>query len=405
MMDQSYLCKAARCVAAALCLLAATACDDDIPSDERFYGDYLDLTVWGGGPANCYVVDTPGLYAFRAEAPGEGPAEQGTRLSPPPPRYAKLLWETERGLVTDVSMSADGMVLFNHPQNRFGNALVAVVDGDDTVLWSWHIWMPAEPLQSIPSAQGYELMHLNLGAINSIPGDVGSYGMFYQWGRKDPFPAAATLTGDISTTHAPLTGEAGAAVAVTTVPVSTGGTVGYAVAHPTVYISGETDWLVEPSDDLWGNPQGDYRDEGNAYPNKGVKSVYDPCPAGWRVPPADVFRNFTSSGGYAWILEDFALADRNGDGGITPDDWLYGWLFRCDAEHAAYFPASGRWYGAYGMLYGSVAGLWGNYWGNCPNEAAAFCVLAFQNTSEMTTVSPAASASRADGFAVRCIRE
>ena len=166
----------------------------------------------------------------------------------------------------------------------------------------------------------------------------------------------------------------------------------------------QTDWLAVSDDALWGNPYGNERDTENNYPNKGEKSQYDPCPAGWRVPPADVFRSFTSSGGYAWVVDDFDVADMNGDGTVDEKDWNYGWLFNV-ASGSNYFSAGGRYYGAYGMLYGSVVGLYGNYWGNCPYNQYGFSVLAFQNSAQGITCSPAAAGSRSDGFAIRCIAD
>ena len=80
-----------------------------------------------------------------------------------------------------------------------------------------------------------------------------------------------------------------------------------------------------------------------------------------------------------------------------------------DGGKSLFFPAAARYYGIYGMLYGSVSGIWGNYWGNAAAQASygnpgvAFCVLSFDK-SQMT-VSPAATAARADGMSVRCIKE
>ncbi len=37
---------------------------------------------------------------------------------------------------------------------------------------------------------GYTLMDRNIGALNKTPGDRDSFGLAYQWGRKDPFPGS-----------------------------------------------------------------------------------------------------------------------------------------------------------------------------------------------------------------------
>ena len=80
--------------------------------------------------------------------------------------------------------------------------MIAVKDG--AILWSWHIWYPEAEVAGLNSKTGYEVMNMNLGAMHNTPGDVGSYGLLYQWGRKDPFPAAPTLTGTTATVGAPI---------------------------------------------------------------------------------------------------------------------------------------------------------------------------------------------------------
>lgn len=51
-----------------------------------------------------------------------------------------------------------------------------------------------------------------------------------------------------------------------------------------------SDWIDTPQDDLWGNP---YSDE---IGDTGHKSIYDPCPPGYRVPHRYVGTPFTVDG-------------------------------------------------------------------------------------------------------------
>lgn len=196
----------------------------------------------------------------------------------------------------------------------------------------------------------------------------------------------------------------------------------FAIANPTVCLSNyaqfntSRDWLQADmsNDALWGNPKGAERNETNDFLNKGAKSFYDPCPVGWRVPPADVFRNFTASGGYAWVIDDFDIADISGDGAKSLADYDYGWTFNLSDSASSYFPAAARFDGSYAMLMGSMSGLWGSYWGNAPYpgdmfQGGAYSVLSFQIKdtagNEMITTSPAGGGARADAYSVRCIRE
>ncbi len=372
------------------------------------------------GTANCYLLSEPGVYSFDATVRGNGAETEG--LAKPAalaPAGAKLVWETEKGLVSAVSY-ADGKISFTSSGNP-GNALIAALDADGNIIWSWHIWYPEDEVLTYGLKSGYRAMNMDLGALAaefSTDSDVKPYGMLYQWGRKDPFPPAPTRTGDTQTVGAPLYDADGQQVSIdhTSWTSSDENTLEFAIANPTVCVASgalaatSQDWLAESVDGLWGNPLGSVRDRAtNTYPNKGAKSYYDPCPVGYRVPPADVFSTFTTSGGYAWTIDSFDVADADGDGDVDANDFDCGWRFNVTSGNSLFFPAASRYYGAYGMLMGSMSGLWGNYWGNAAAEASygkpgvAFCVLSFAKSP--MTVSPAATAARAEGMAVRCIKE
>ncbi len=370
------------------------------------------------GTANCYIVTAAGEYCLDATVRGNGATTDG--LDAPAAVEgvsAGIVWQSATSLVDGVELS-EGMLYFNIA--GAGNAVLAVYDEAGTILWSWHIWYPETEVETLHSQNGYEVMNMNLGAMNCTVADAGSYGMLYQWGRKDPFPAAATLTGDTSTVGATIYDADNNETSITNSSWYdvTDNTLEYAIAHPTVCLSNyaqystSRDWLQSDSsnDALWGNPLGNEKDDDNNFSNKGVKSFYDPCPVGYRVPPADVFINFTTSGGYAWSIEDFDVYDMNGDGTVDTNDYSYGWIFNLDEGVTSYFPAAARFDGSYAMLYGSVSGLWGSYWGNCPYASSyagglAFSVLSFQNASGTVSVSPNGGGSRADAYSVRCIKE
>ena len=66
-----------------------------------------------------------------------------------------------------------------------GNALVALMQ-DGKVVWSWHVWVTDAP-QTMTYGNGTVFMDRNLGAAGTTAGGTDAYGMYYQWGRKDPF--------------------------------------------------------------------------------------------------------------------------------------------------------------------------------------------------------------------------
>ncbi len=381
----------------------------------------VDLSAGGASCSNCYLIGEAGKYSFDATVKGNGKASEGLEApSTLSPQDAKLVWQTSEGMIENISCK-DGSIYFE-ASGKNGNALLAALDGDGTIIWSWHIWFPEQAPSTLTTKSGYEIMDMNLGAMKAefeSEDDVKPYGMLYQWGRKDPFPAAPTRYGDTQTTGATLYDAEGNAIAIGSSSMASlaDNTIEFATANPTVCISNmaqyytSRDWLEasQSNDALWGNPAGNDRDENNDYPNKGSKSYYDPCPQGYRVPPADVFRTFTTSGGYTENLADTDIYDMNSDGTVDESDYNCGWIFNMESGHS-FFPAAARYDGSYAMLYGSVSGLWGNYWSNAPTtisgtEGLGFSCLSFSRAAYGFTVSPTAGGAKADAYSVRCIKE
>lgn len=401
-----------------LVALAVACSDNDSPGDNDAKDSITDLSA--DEMANCYVVRSVGSFKFKAD----NRFNLGAGLPVPPeihPDSAVLVWQSVPGSISSVEFesASDIPYIYFNVAKAEGNALIAALqDGD--IVWSWHIWMPLQEIEGIPTSTGYDVMNMNLGALNNLPGDASSYGMLYQWGRKDPFPTAATLTGDTQTVSAPLYDIDGKTVVISNSSwfSDTDNTLEYSIANPTVCLSNYShysvsrDWLTNGDDALWGNPNGFDPTGDNKYPSSGRKTCYDPSPAGWRVAPADAFLNLTSSGGYAWEYEDFNIADINGDGKVDINDYIYGWHFLVSDTTPLYFPAAARFDGQYAMLMGSMSGLWGSYWSNSPYPGiagGAFSCLSFQskgyNGEDWVTVSPAGGASKADAFSVRCVRD
>ena len=115
------------------------------------------------------------------------------------------------------------------------------------------------------------MMDRNLGATSATPGDVGALGLLYQWGRKDPFLGSSSISSDI---EAKSTGTWPSAVSSD----SSNGTIAYATANPTTFITRNNsnyDWYYTGSGT---------NDNTRWTTSAATKSIYDPCPAGWRVP-------------------------------------------------------------------------------------------------------------------------
>jgi hypothetical protein len=144
-----------------------------------------------------------------------------------------------------------------------------------TVVWSWHIWCtdtPRERTHTNPDQLQFTVLDRNLGATSADPADgEATYGMYYQWGRKDPFDRAAATTGmATNSSHA----------------------FAFAIRYPQRAYSedgnAEGNWYGSLNNYLWGNP--DYGK--NRYLKDLIKTIYDPCPVGYMVPPANAFLIF-----------------------------------------------------------------------------------------------------------------
>ena len=364
--------------------------------------------------ANSYLVEEAGAYVFAPFKGNSGVAVENIA-------GVGLLWQDAPGLITEAGL-VDGKVRFVVADGVYGNAVVYAygAGGNEEILWSWHVWVPEQQVESLPMITGFNVMNMNLGATTAAAADVNAFGLCYQWGRKDPFTGSPTLSGTTATLAKPIyniDGEEGEFDAVMT-PQS----VEFAIANPGTFISpygvDYADWCSTSDDALWGNPDGNYRESGSLkYYNLGEKSMYDPCPAGWRVPPIMAFSKFTSTG--AAVIGNYAstaVADRNGDGVVDTNDYNCGYYMTLSGTTTTFFPAASRWYGAYAALYGSVVGHSGVYWSNSVYKSSiASQAESKQATACLNFMSPAyagtcfvsanAGGARADASPVRCVAD
>ena len=153
-------------------------------------------------------------------------------------------------------------------------------------------------------------MNRNLGALandNSTTDKIlASYGLYYQWGRKDPFIGPNTYQGSEGSGASMYSGSGSRVYLKMSESSAETGTMEYAIRNPLVFITGvadtDNDWLWSGrSDQLW-----------SADDNVADKSVNDPCPYGWRVAPSGAFDNLAIVGTpavgdeakYGWTLTD-----------------------------------------------------------------------------------------------------
>lgn len=161
----------------------------------------------------------------------------------------------------------------NYALKYKGNVKIAAYNAQDEIVWSWHIWITDKP-QNQGYQNGTVAMDRNLGAVTASPVSPGSgyvnamtvwAGLFYQWGRKDAI-FRRTVDDVYDTDEFPLS------IKEQSVPVA------YAHQHPSTYFYDPTGnhWTTdtEVNDHFWGYIS-DREDI--------VKTLYDPCPPGYRV--------------------------------------------------------------------------------------------------------------------------
>lgn len=267
----------------------------DSPGKLSRIRDGVDLAQ-DGETANCYVVSKAGSYKFPLVM-GNDPEHTLSDIS-----KVTVLWETDNtsstqrvgSIVRDISCNSN-YVYFNTPSTlKNGNAVIAAwrrVEGKDTIVWSWHIWVckdydPEASAQTL-KRKSKPMLDRNLGALSSSATSPLSNGFFYQWGRKDPFPGAiesyVAADGGAGTYMSTTAGALKLEPAVNSTRTVT---VDYAIAHPDVFIT-STDgyWLPASINVLWGV---DSKYQDGKITERVYKSLYDPCPPGWKVPRARV---------------------------------------------------------------------------------------------------------------------
>ena len=276
--------------------------------DERKFKNLSPWNITDGRfeTANCYLIDTRedmdsggnplyDGYFFNAMQAGNGEEgrltitnrdlypSDGVRLEPV---SASILFQTQLNTVRNVEL-IDGHVRFVLNELCYdtddplqANAVIAVHDSEGNILWSWLIWVTQEAKDI--QFNGFSMLNMNLGANTAKPASDGNplptYGLYYQWGRKDPSPRPPSYDFDMRSMETiPFFGPNGEPVNYVSEFSSDENTIEDSARNPLLImdqnIQGPNyayDWLYYEIDQLWGG--------------KSVKTIYDPCPYGYKVP-------------------------------------------------------------------------------------------------------------------------
>ena len=349
-----------------------------------------DLSV--AGTANCYVVSAPGTYVFNARVRGNG-AGEGVGFEPAiemaDGMTADWLWTDSEGLVSGVALDTTSGDIFLTVGEGRGNALVALMQ-DGKVVWSWHVWVTDAP-QTMTYGNGTVFMDRNLGAAGTTAGGTDAYGMYYQWGRKDPFPGDHDFRRSNSTdynyfeskpiydasgtllTERSATGGTGIRSVKTDTDLTRTGLAKSILEPMTVLLGAEgySDWYcsskpteIKKCDTLWCGTRG--------------KTPFDPCPEGWRVP-----------------------ANKN-------DKFIWNGLENATTDYSALgvFPYAGFRYRAGGGCLKN-SGFGASIWSGTPPTGIgnAHELSIYISPSEKRPIIKSDVSCRSDGQSIRCVKD
>ena len=263
---------------------------------------------------------------------------------------AELLWQDQPNLVQDIQLQSDKQYIVFHVSQASiheGNAVIALkASATGDIVWSWHIWVyGGNDLRSInvknnqaksggrPGQDNFDFLSENLGSCYdgevigypeskvwvkisndrqtnvikitrlSGPSTSSNYNNpYYQWGRKDPmlpsdgtasnqnkfwYDNAGTSSNNLPTAPWPSDGDAAGA----------NEEIANTIKNPQTFNKSAS--MDDRYYNLWDTKCNEICDEDNIYQARFesvTKSVYDPCPPGFCLPPNGAFTGFTITG-------------------------------------------------------------------------------------------------------------
>ena len=237
----------------------------------------VDLTA---EPSNCYAISQKDTrYTIDVTHKGES----SERISP---AKVDVIWQTstylldfdgfdpESGTYTfyigseDIIDDNDEVIGNRMPK---GNAVIGAFDEAGELIWSWHIWLTDADVEAMAiTTSAGDIMDRNIGAYTNSNGSTDtelvydSYGLYYQWGRKDPFLRPRDYKFTNNRDELAYTGSGASKLfRYVTAEMVEGevrsnpfGTMEYAIADPFTFILGtadnDYDWRYDEHDaSLW----------------------------------------------------------------------------------------------------------------------------------------------------------
>ncbi len=352
---------------------------------------------------------------------------------------ANVLWQDNAEVIKDVELvgntsssaytaSTVRYVQFTVDEETIcQNNAVITVENANGILWSWHIWVTNDPAvleNAIPVKNQTDYTYdffpvtclgwveprmyleredvtltlrqkdsgLETTVVVKQPGaEKDTDGTHYQWGRKDPFPNR-----DLSSSPALAQGTI-----LTT--ASTNGSFAQSIKQPNYFYTNSTtpwNWWKEVTNqtyyNLWMGKTATIVSSSVVHDKDDVrKTVYDPCPPGYMVPPSAAYTGFTKAGEN---ISDMSLANI-----VSVDDmdtkrgfefYTQGWK----TGPTIYFHKSSYHHYSDGKL---ITGNYGYYLTSGVASTSESTRLRFGKSG----LDPIFKGVRAYGFAVRSVKE
>lgn len=352
---------------------------------------------WAYGESNCVMTNTStagvdNVISVKA---------RGKFMEVEEPKYAKTILNCDlgngnkmvrvNGSATDLTpVNGDYTITVTGVQTYAGLpggcGQVAIYGADQTtVIWSFIIWMTPTPAEHTYGNTGYVVQDRNLGTYMTGEGDNWKQnGVYFQWGRPIPIGWSGSVGTNMPTQATD---------------------VRFSIENPRtlLYTNGvdntKSDWYLgawtgartDRKDDFWGNPN-----ESNTYlnPSDGHKSIYDPCPKGYRVVSPRVLDEIEQKGEF---VKQNATA-------------VFKYCY--DGTNYAYWPLAGCKWGSNGGNNGNNTGMDASkgaacYWSNSSassygNDKDQGATSLYYKVSGKTWTH---SSGRSHAFSVRCMKD
>ena len=373
--------------------------------------------------------------------------------------------------------------------SKIGNALIAGYNKNGDIVWSWHIWVADHDPANVSSAEvyttygwdekgiytnarvpGYAIMDCNLGALANEPTtrDIfdedrnyktqdltyeharATFGMLYQWGRKDPFPPLrggnksdyywkkyvislrdnSNQDNDNIIIPDPSNNTENYVFQNTLSSTLRGSNIlKYSINHPTHFIvatkkagigdsgvnyesdydGNRGDWLYNHDNKLWGGFEPEESKKTYTIPgtnNKfhmydiygSEKTIFDPCPSGWRVPPGDLWLGFSINGLNPGNWSQINYESSNNVG-------MYLFLTAWRSGKKSYFPAQGLRVGNGGIMRSNSCGNYHNATTDLDDQVNILHIHNAPTTFKIFELSWYMYTRKSVGGPIRCVRD